>query len=159
MGHALGSINHMRKTYEASVQELERLGLLGRGKAPATPPTRRPQHDDEVLGVGFFRTLLADANLVNLTLPGTFFGHSEITRSSFRNCDLSRSTMCWNDFIDVDFSDACLADCDLRASTFGGCRFTNADVSGALLGRKQAISLSEEQRRVVVWSDDEPPGG
>jgi uncharacterized protein YjbI with pentapeptide repeats len=149
----------MRKTYAASVLELERLGFIDQGQAPASPPARRPQFDDDALGVQFFRTLVADSDLSNLTLPGTFFGRSEIVRSSFRNCDLRLSTMCWNDFVDVDFSEACLADCDLRASGFERCRFTNADVSRALLGRNQSIDLSDEQRGTVVWCDDEPPGG
>lgn len=149
----------MRKTYQASVQELERLGFLDHGEAPSTPPAQRPQYDDDVLGIQFFRTLVADADLSNLTLPGTFFGRSEIARTSFRNCDLSRSTMCWNDFIDVDFSDACLADCDLRGSTFEACRFTNTDVSRALVSRDQAIELSDEQRSAVEWCDDDPDGG
>ena len=69
------------------------------------------------------------------------------------------STMCWSEFVDVDFTDACLADCDLRASTFERCRFTNADVSRALVGRDQLIDLSEQQRAVIQWCDDEPDGG
>lgn len=150
----------MRKTYEASVEALEQRSVIRRGAAPASPPSARPRHDDEVGGrLSFFRTLVEDQSFADLTLPGTFFGRSELARVSFRNCDLSHSTMCWNDFIDVDFTDACLADCDLRASIFHGCRFTNADLSRALLGRKQKIDLSEEQRRAVEWCDDEPPGG
>jgi BTB/POZ domain-containing protein KCTD9 len=149
----------VKKSYAESLHELERLGFIDHGQAPPSPPSRRPQFDDDALGVEFFRTSVADSDLSNLTLPGTFFGRSEIVHTSFRNSDLSRSTMCWNDFIDVDFSSACLAECDLRAATFEGCRFTNADVSGALLGREQSIALSDEQRRTVVWCDDEPPGG
>jgi uncharacterized protein YjbI with pentapeptide repeats len=141
------------------MRELERLGFIDHGQAPATPPTRRPQFDDDALGVQFFRTLVSDADLSNLTMPCTFFGRSEIVRCSFHNCDLRLSTMCWNDFVDVDFSDACLVDCDLRASTFAGCRFTNADLTHALLGRDQSIDLSNDQRTSIVWCDDEPGGG
>jgi len=95
-----------------------------------------------MLGIQFFRTYVEDADLSNLTMPGTFFGRSEITRSSFRNTDLRSSTLCWNDFVAVDFSDACLADCDLRASTFDGCTFERADQRGALVGSAQDINLS-----------------
>lgn len=152
-------MQRVRRNYETSVRELERLGLIECGQAPSTPPTRRPQFDDNVLGVQFFRTLVSDVDLSNLTLPGTFFGRSEVVRSSFRNSDLCSSTMCWNDFIDIDFSAACLADCDLRASTFDNCRFTDADLTGALVGRDQRIELSNEQRASVVWCDEEPDGG
>lgn len=109
--------------------------------------------------LSFFRTLVEDASFADLTLPGTFVGHSEIARVSFRECDLSRATMCWNDFTDVDFTGACLAECDLRASIFRGCRLTDADLTGARVGRRQRLDLSEEQRRTVEWRDDEPPGG
>jgi uncharacterized protein YjbI with pentapeptide repeats len=149
----------MRQSYETSIGELVRLDLITSDDAPATVPTRRPQYDDEKLGIAFFRTQLAGADLSGLTLPGLFFGRSEITRCTFRNSDLRMSTMCWNDFVDVDFTDACLADCDLRATSFERSRFTNADLTRALVGRDQSIELSEEQRRTVVWSDDEPTGG
>jgi len=65
---------------------------------------RAPRHDDEQLGVSFFRTRLADVTLDGLTLPRTFFGRSEIRGVSFPVTDLSESTANWNDFIDVDFS-------------------------------------------------------
>jgi uncharacterized protein YjbI with pentapeptide repeats len=139
--------------------ELQRLGLIEEGEAPATPPTRRPQVDDDALGLQFFRTLVADVDLSKLTMPGTFFGRSEIARCSFRDSDLRMSTMCWNDFVQVDFSDACLADCDLRGSTFEGCRFANANLTRALLGHDQSLDLSNAQRASVMWSDEEPPGG
>jgi uncharacterized protein YjbI with pentapeptide repeats len=137
-----------RKTYEESVRALEHLGIIDRGQAP-----------NSTTSVQFFRMLIADADFSNLTLPGTSFGRSEIVRSSFRNSDLRQSTMCWNDFVDVDFSDACLADCDLRASTFERCNFANADLGRALLLRDQSIGLSSEQLATIEWRDDEPVGG
>ncbi|MEO8549666.1 MAG: pentapeptide repeat-containing protein [Kofleriaceae bacterium] len=102
---------------------------------------------------------VADEDLSNLTLPGTYFARSEISRTSFRNADLRHSTFCWNDFVDVDFRDACLADCDLRAATFERCRFDGADLRGATLDSDCSIVLSSAQRATVVWSDDEPDGG
>lgn len=149
----------MRKTYEASIEELERRSVIRQGSAPSEPPSVRPRYDEVVGRLSFFRTLVEDQSFADLTLPGTFFGRSELARVSFRSCDLSHSTMCWNNFIDVDFTDACLADCDLRASIFHGCRFANADLSRALLGRRQKIELSEEQLRQVEWCDDRPLGG
>ena len=149
----------MRRTYEESVRELERQGWIERGQAPTAPPARRPRFDDEALGIQFFRTSVENADLSNLTMPGTFFGRSEIVRTCFRDTDLRNSTLCWNDFVDVDFSEACLASCDLRASTFDGCTFERADLRGALVGSAQEIDLSEEQRQTVVWSDEEPAGG
>jgi uncharacterized protein YjbI with pentapeptide repeats len=128
-------------------------------KAAATAPDRRPRFDDDALGVQFFRTLVTDEDLSSLTLPGTFFGRSEIIRSSFRNTDLQRSTMCWNDFVEVDFRDACLAECDLRASSFESCTFDGADMRGAIVSSGCPIRLDATQREAVVWSNDEPDGG
>jgi uncharacterized protein YjbI with pentapeptide repeats len=149
----------VRRTYEESVRELERQGWVERGQAPTAPPTRRPCFDDEALGIQFFRTSVEDADLSNLTMPGTFFGRSQIVRTRFRDTDLRNSTLCWTDFIDVDFSGACLASCDLRASTFDGCTFARADLRGAVVGSAQEIDLSEEQWQTVVASDEEPDGG
>src|SRR5262249_14240677 len=112
------------------------------------------------------------------------FGRSEIGHISFKNTDLSESTLCWNDFIEVDFTDADLSGGDLRASifrrasfvranlrtadlrrsTFEACDFTGADMAGAKLTRKQGegIHLSDEQRKVIDWQEidgDEPLGG
>jgi hypothetical protein len=167
-------------------------------------PDRRPQCDDEgPLGVSFFRTWVGvgrpfwlkpsgpedevdvgEHALENLTLPRTFFGRSEIGPISFRNTDLSESTLCWNDFIEVDFTDADLSGCDLRASIFRkvdfvranlqdsdlcrsgfeDCDFTDADMRGAKMTREQGgqITLSDRQQGVIDWQEgegDEPPGG
>jgi len=148
-----------RCSYLESARRLEELGYIQKGQAPTLAPHRRPRFDDDALGIQFFRTRVADADLSNLTLPGTFFGHSEIVRSSFRDTDLQRSTMCWNDFINVDFRGACLLECDLRASTFEACDFDGAEMRGAILGADCAIRLSASQREAVVWSDEEPEGG
>jgi uncharacterized protein YjbI with pentapeptide repeats len=120
----------------------------------------------------------------NLTVPRTFFGRSEVSGASFRNTDLSESTLCWNDFVEVDFSDGSLRGGDLRAAVFDGvifarcdlrgadlrrssfkrCEFTDADLRGAKLTREQAVllELSLEQERGVLWEDgdgEEPDGG
>ncbi len=83
-------------------------------------------------GVEFFRTFVGDGDdLGSLTLPRTFFGRSEINDCSFVNTDLSDSTMCWNDFISVDFSDADLTNADMRASLYQKVKFVRADLKGA----------------------------
>ncbi len=145
-------------------------------------PARAPLHDDEVLGVEFFRTQLANARLENLTLQRTFIGRSEIRVVSFRGTDLSESTMCWNDFIEVDFSGADLRRADLRASTFERVVFDSADLTDADLRRSafsacsrkgailtnaklspaaaRAMSLTSDQRGQLDLQDDGPePGG
>ena len=172
-----------RLPYEDSCRKLQALQLIDPGDIPPLPE-RRPRHDDELLGVSFFRTLLADSKLENLSLPRTFFGRSEIRATSFRGADLSESTANWNDFIQVNFSSADLSNSDLRACVFNRvrfaeaslvgvdfrycgfkeCDFSNADVTDAKLTRKtgSSLRLSVEQQRVVDWQEDdgeEPEGG
>jgi uncharacterized protein YjbI with pentapeptide repeats len=172
-----------RLSYDDSCRVLQSQKIIDEGEIPPMPE-RAPRHDDEVLGVSFFRTDLADAKLAHLTLPRTFFGRSEIRATSFADTDLSESTANWNDFIDVDFSGADLLRLDFRACvlqsvrfiesrlvgadfrrcTFTGCDFTGADLTGAKLTKQAAASLrlSSEQQRVVDWQDDdgaEPGGG
>lgn len=152
---------------------------LERGQVPPLPDGM-PQADDEVLGVSFFRTLLDEEDdLVNLTLPRTFFGRSEIKRSSFHNTDLTESNLCWNDFEDVNFTDAILVRADLRASSFTRvsfdtadlsnadlrqsnfehCTFTNATMTGTVLTAEQGalLRLSAKQRAEIVWTEDDGP--
>lgn len=126
-----------RLSYEESFRHLQKVGCLAEG--PVFPlPDHRPQFDDESPRVSFFRTWLGSGTpfglqasspedegggldehaLENLNLPRTFFGRSEISYISFKNTDLSESTLCWNDFIEVNFTDADLSECDLRASIF-----------------------------------------
>lgn len=177
---------------------LQRLGYPDVGADGVIPPIpdHRPRCDDESpLGVTFFRTFVGqdiehgdeDANnrdLENLTLPRTFIGRSYIQHVSFKNTDLSESTMCWNDFTKVDFTDTNLAGCDLRASiftevdfvrtnlrnadlrrsNFETCDFTDADMRGAKMTHEQGeeIDLLEQQQQEIDWQDsegEEPPGG
>jgi BTB/POZ domain-containing protein KCTD9 len=172
-----------RLTYPESCQILQTNHLLDEGDTP-TLLERPPRHDDEVLGVSFFRTVLADCTLENLTLPRTFFGRSEIRSVSFRGSDLSESVACWNDFTDVDFSLVDLSQADLRASifknvnfyganlhnvdfrhaTFQKCIFTNADLAGAkfVRGFRWFFILTSSQRSSVNWQKtpgEEPKGG
>jgi uncharacterized protein YjbI with pentapeptide repeats len=173
-----------RLPYQESCELLQRLEYCGAGAAPPIPD-RRPQFDDkEPLGLTFFRTLLAEGKLENLTLPRTYFGRSEVRQISFKNTDLSESTLCWNNFTEIDFTDGDLSGCDLRASIFIGavfvranlldadlrrstfreCDFTDANLRGAKLTRKQGeqIHLSDSQRESVDWQEvdgDAPPGG
>lgn len=171
-----------RLPYEDSCSKLQALQLIDLGDIPPLPE-RRPRHDDELLGVSFFRTLLADSKLENLSLPCTFFGRSEIRATSFRGTDLSESTANWNDFIQVDFSSADLSQSDLRACVFNRvrfaaaslvgvdfrycrfkeCDFSNADVTDARLTRKtgSSLRLSVEQQSIVDWQENdggEPEG-
>lgn len=165
-------------------------------------PDRRPDCYGED-GLRFFRTWVGvghpvglqpspglpwedvpEHSLDNLTLPRTFFGRLEIGPISFKNTDLSESTLCWNDFIEVNFSDADLSGADLRASLFKrvaflranlrnadlrrsifeNCDLTDADMRGVKLTREQSeqIDLSQQQRQDIDWQEndgDEPPGG
>lgn len=178
-----------RLSYEESSRLLQRLRHPDAGAEGVIPPIpdHRPQCDDEEpLGMRFFRTWVGfgESNLENLTLPRTFFGRSQIGPVSFKNTDLSESTLCWNDFNGVNFTDADLSGCDLRASIFSevdfvrtnlrnadlrrssfeACDFTDADMRGAELTREQGeqIHLSDQQQSVIDWQEsdgDEPPGG
>jgi hypothetical protein len=79
--------------------------------------------------------------------------------------------------VDVDFTDAVLAQSDLRASLFSrvkfvrtvlrdadmrqssfeSCDFTDALLTGAILTNQQGaiMNLSQEQRKQIEWTDDE----
>ena len=172
----------VRLNYEGSCRRLQKLRVIPDGDCPPLPKSV-PNHDDEILGVSFFRTLLNDEVLENLTLPRTYFGRSEIRGTSFKNSDLSESRLCWNDFIDVDFSNAKLNGSDLRASiyervkftntdlqnadlrrsTFQNCDFTGANLRGAKLSKNMKIleSLTADQRSSIDFQPEgeEPPGG
>jgi uncharacterized protein YjbI with pentapeptide repeats len=171
-----------RLSYEVSCRHLQRRQIIDDGPIPPLPD-KPPRHDDKVLGVSFFRTLLADASLNGLSLPRTFFGRSEVRACSFRNSDLRESTANWNDFIDVDFGRADLSRCDFRATRFERvrfraatlagadlrccdfleCDFTGANLAGAKLTQNAgaSLALSSEQREAIDWQSDdgEWPGG
>jgi BTB/POZ domain-containing protein KCTD9 len=95
----------VRLDYEASCRHLHEMGFPDSDPAPPIPRCKLRYDDDEQLGITFFRTRVTD-DLSGLTLPRTFFGRSEIKEASFRGTDLRESWLCWNDFIDVDFSEA-----------------------------------------------------
>jgi len=185
---SMSSEGTTRLSYEQSCRVLQRLGYPDVGAEGVIPPIpdHRPQIDQDPLGITFFRTRVGQGehDLTNLTLPRTFFGRSEIASVSFKNTDLSESSLCWNDFNGVDFTDADLSGCDLRASMFRevnfvrtslrdadlrrsrfeACDFTDADMRGAKLTRKQGeqIILSDQQRNVIDWQEsdgEQPPGG
>lgn len=172
-----------RRSYHDSCEQLQVLGYLEAGDIPPIPG-HRPLYDDESLGVSFFRTFVGEGDLENMSLPRTYFARSTVGPLSFKNTDLSESTLCWNDFIGVDFTDADLSlgdlrssiftksifiranlwDSDLRRSTFEDCDFREADMRGARLTHEQGrnIPLSDIQRHEIDWQDsegDEPPGG
>lgn len=176
----------IRRSLEDSWSALDAPGLSMPRDSQGKPfvPARMPRYDDEEpLGFSYFRCGLMDANLSNFTLPRTFFGRSSLERVLFCNTDLSESRMCWNDFIECDFSGADLTGCDMRASIFKDCNFagailkctelrsadfqkcnfTQAQMNGARLTRLQGVSLtlSEEQTQNIDWhwSAAEEPGG
>ena len=70
-----------RLSYDDSCRSLQSQQLIDEGEIPPLSQ-RPPRHDDDVLGVSFFRTELANAKLERLTLPRTFF-RSEIRATSF----------------------------------------------------------------------------
>ena len=174
-----------RLPYDLSCSRLRELGLLAHDDH-APMPKRLPQFDDdEPLGFNVFRTLLSEAlDLSDLSLPRTFFGRSEINRVSFRNTDLHESNLCWNDFLETDFTGADLARSDMRSSLFKRVMFVNTNLDGADLRRSSlvdcdfegatmkgvaltreqgsTIHLSETQRHDIDWRVDigpEPDGG
>jgi uncharacterized protein YjbI with pentapeptide repeats len=129
-------------------------------------PAVMPSHDDVArLGFSYFRCGLFDADLSDVTLPRSFFGRSSFERVNFRNTDLSESRMCWNDFIQCDFSGANLAGCDMRASIFKDCKFGDARLSNADLrqssfegcdltgAQMDGAKLTHAQWRVMIFSD------
>src|SRR5215471_21814060 len=156
-----------RLSYEESCRRLQK-DYLGEGVIPPLPDHVPCADDKEPLGVSFFRTFVGEGDdLSGLFLPHTFFGRSEINDAAFRNTDFTESNLCWNDFIDVDFSDAVLAGSDMRASlfqrvkfvrtdlrgadlrhsTFEGCTFDGALMKGAIVARSQMgmLGLSKSQ--------------
>ena len=178
----LGWVAKPRIDYTASCRRLHEMGWPD-CEPPPPIPLRKPQEEDEELGISFFRTLVK-GDMSGLTLPRTYFGRSEISAATFRNTDLRESVLCWNDFADVDFAQADLRDSDLRASQFDRvsfvganlsaadlrmsdfrrCRFDRASMVGATLTRVQGktLSLSSTQIAEVNWVDDdgtEPGGG
>jgi BTB/POZ domain-containing protein KCTD9 len=180
-----------RRSLEETWTHLERQGRkmprTAKGEPFVQPRMPRPR-DEGPLGFHYYKHHVEDADLANLTLPRTFFGRSGLHGVRYRNTDLSRSWMCWNDFIDCDFSGANLSGCqmrssifrrckfvgtnlkraDLRGSTIEGCDFTHALLNGARADEFYAGEfelyqrLSEKQRKVMQWSEEpgpEPDGG
>jgi uncharacterized protein YjbI with pentapeptide repeats len=178
-------MNSHRFSYEDSCRFLQTNGYLDEGALPPLPDRLPQEDDDEPLGVNFFRTMVSDeVPLSNLTLPRTFFGRSELSKTSFRNTDLTESNLCWNDLIGVDFTGAILAHADMRSSQFANvifkaadlrgadlrhssfehCIFEDAILDGAVLTHDQAesLSLTLAQRQNIDWRTepgDEPGGG
>jgi BTB/POZ domain-containing protein KCTD9 len=178
-------MNASRSNYEDSFRYLQKHGHIRADKQPLLPD-RPPRYDDKVLvGVRFFRTLVNnEVALDNLTLPRTYFGRSKIDKASFRNSELSESSLCWNDFLGADFTDAVLAKADMRSSLFSDVSFNRADLRGADLRRSTfnrcifdgamldgavltsdqsaMLSLTSAQREAIDWRNDpgsEPGGG
>jgi uncharacterized protein YjbI with pentapeptide repeats len=172
-------MTRIRLDYRKSILRLQELRLLQSNELPPMLD-RMPQPFDEVSpGLGFYKTLVSDADLSNLTIPRTFFGRSEIKNVGFQNSDLSESNLRWNDFVDIDFTSARLTGADLRASLYTRVNFTRADLrgadmrmsdfencifehatmDGAVLTRKRGkgLALSAVQQGAIAWCDDDGP--
>jgi hypothetical protein len=174
-----------RLGYEESIRALQRRGVLRLGSAVPPLPPRRPDREEPAgWGLEFERCSVKDAVLDDLSLPRTYFCRAGVEQVSFRNTDLSESTLCWCDFTDVDFTEASLRGSDLRCSLFErvrfagadlreadlrrsgyvDCDFTDARLDGAILLMQEApaLPLSAAQRRTIAWTTDmgaEPGGG
>lgn len=175
-----------RRSLEETWQRLSEDGFDMPRRVDGSPyvPPRKPRFDDETLGFSFFKEGLSDEDLNGLELPRTFFGRSCIERISLRFTNLCQSNLCWNDFVDCDFSAADLTDSDLRASlfercrfdgavlvradlrlsTFVECRFVDADLTDArlTLSQKNRLPLTPAQQNSVVWklrAGAHPSGG
>lgn len=177
-------------SYEESYRVLQERGHFPEKDAPPLPPQLPGVQDEGPLGISFFRTLVGEEepglveDMGNMTLPRTFFGRTEVRQTSFKNTDLSESCLCWNDFIEVDFTKARLSGSDLRCSfydhalfvqadlsgadlrraTFEACDFTGASMNGVKLTRDQRelLNLSQSQCEEIAWQDEdgeEPDGG
>jgi BTB/POZ domain-containing protein KCTD9 len=121
-----------RRTIAETWSVLQERGEQPPKRKDGTPfiPHRQPAVGDEELGFEFFRTL-CEGDYSALSIPRTFFGRSRIAQASFENSDLFESVLCWNDFVDVNFSRASLQNADLRRSVFERCLFASADLRGA----------------------------
>lgn len=172
-----------RTSYEDSCRVLQERGFIDGDTQPRIPERMPRFDDDEALGVSFFRTGVWDDDLSKLTLPRTFFSRSEVSNISFKDSDLSESCMCWNNFVDVDFSLTDLARSDLRQSRFQGVRFVGANLTDADLRQSEfsdcdcseavmvrtklskrqfdMLILSARQVQDIDWhiSDGDVPGG
>jgi uncharacterized protein YjbI with pentapeptide repeats len=113
-----------RKSYEETCRQLVKQEYI-----EAAPPMleRMPRSDDvEPLGIQFFKSGVDGADFSDLSLPRTFFGRSKVANTTFRNSNLNEPCPCWNDFIDVDFSEPDLSSSDLRASLYERVLFVGA---------------------------------
>jgi hypothetical protein len=166
-----------REKYDRSFARF--IELTGGSGRPRPAPVALPRHDEEDPGPSLFRTRLEELALVRLTLPGLFIGRSSLEAVDLSKSDLSRSTLCWNDFtrcwlvqcdlsrsdlrastwLDCDFSRSSLRGCDLRHATFERCRFTGADLACAQIPARlrSALALTRSQAASVTWVDDEGP--
>jgi BTB/POZ domain-containing protein KCTD9 len=172
-----------RLDYEESIAELKRRGFLGDDDRPSIPRNIPSPLDEDPHGVSFFRTHV-EGDLSGLSIPRTFVCRSEVRDCRFVGTDLSESFLCWNDFIDVDFSSAVLRGADLRSSIYTRACFVGADLSradlrriafedcdftGALLvaakvsrSQTKGLKISSEQKKQIElswFSGEEPPGG
>lgn len=109
-----------RISYEESYRRLQERGHFPEKDAPPLPSQLPSIQDEGPLGISFFRTFVGEEepgrveDIANMTLPRTFFGRSEVRQVSFKHTDLSESCLCWNDLVQVDFTETDLSGSDLR---------------------------------------------
>ena len=146
--------------------------------------TSMPETETDKGEMTFYRVLISDEKYEERYLLKTLFGRSLLENVSFRNSDLSGSTLTWSDFINVNFSYANLSNSDLRSSVFENVDFSNSNLSnsdlrgldlktcnlsGAIMTSAKATHelknqnvLSPKQIQEIEWHDDEgeePEGG
>lgn len=182
-----GTRRFRRLSLRESMELLRQEGLTVRtDQLDATADLGEVRERDERCGEGatIFRAGVTDVDLSFLTMPNTFAQRSAFDNVRFTGSDLSRSYLCWNDWLECDFEgadlhsadlrasifercifrDAVLADADLRYARFDECDFSGADLCGARLTLFQIwkMKLSRTQRQQVRWGlspGPEPPGG
>jgi hypothetical protein len=119
----------MPKSYQESFERLA--GLVEIIGEPRPDVLRPPRYDDEEVGPSVFRSLVADVDLTDLTLPGLYVARSQMTSCNFARSDLHLSTFNWSDITHCEFTDCDLRGSDLRACNFADCSFRGADLSDA----------------------------
>ena len=115
--NAMKKAKNQRRTLEQTWRKMRW------GRRPLIDHHAGYEREGDPADITFFRSRFEDADLSNLTMPRQYVNRSGFERVSFRNSDLNQSFMCWNDFVECDFSDADLACCDMRASVFRDCSF------------------------------------
>ena len=134
--------------------------------------------------LSFFRSLIEDCDLSDLTLDELDCCRCTFDRVTIVNSSLLKASMCWNDFLDCEFVSTDLMHADMRASVFLRCAFNDSKLDFADLRRStfefceflgaslvntkltyeqgEGLQLDKTQCEQIDWHDDagpEPYGG